>query len=100
MASRLLFTAIPSVASGSFPEIVSRVAEAVAGMDLLWRVTLTEFARWWQWRGRRKWSLLSRGEGRYSIQFEDWDATYPLALEVVRGESHGLAADLGPRGSR
>jgi hypothetical protein len=71
---------------GRFPEVVSALADAVAGLDRCWRVTLTEFARWWTWRARRSWSLVPKGEGRYEAQFDEWDARYPLAIEIARGE--------------
>jgi peptidoglycan/xylan/chitin deacetylase (PgdA/CDA1 family) len=67
------------------PEILDALAEAVAGEDLLWRVTLTEFADWWLWRGQRVWSLVPRAEGRLEVQFDEWDTRFPLGLEVVRG---------------
>jgi hypothetical protein len=70
---------------GRFPEILAALDTAVAGEALLWRVTLTEFALWWKWRAERRWSVVSRGEGRYEIQLEDWCDRFPLALEVVRG---------------
>jgi hypothetical protein len=71
---------------GRFPEVLHSVAEAVNEVDLLWRVTLTEFARWWRWRSRRSWSVLSRAEGRFEVQFDDWEIGYPLALELARGD--------------
>ena len=43
-------------------------------------------ARWWRWRTRQRWSAVSRGAGLYEIQFEDWEAAYPLGLELVRGD--------------
>jgi peptidoglycan/xylan/chitin deacetylase (PgdA/CDA1 family) len=71
---------------GRFPEILHPVVRAVSGVDLLWRVTLTEFARWWKWRLGRRWSLVARGENRYEMQLDDWDTAFPLALEVTRGD--------------
>lgn len=71
---------------GRQPEIVSAVANAVSHADLVWRVTLTEFARWWRWRDARTWSLIDRGGGRIELQLDEWDETFPIALEVVRGE--------------
>jgi hypothetical protein len=68
-----------------FPEILAALAQAVSGDALLWRVTLTEFARWWRWRSERRWSLAPKAGGRLEVQFEDWDASYPLALEIRRG---------------
>ena len=82
---------------GRFPEVVSTLAAAVGEMDRVWRVTLTEFARWWLWRTRRSWSLAAKGEGRYEVQFEDWDGAYPMALEVVRGDHVASVPLVGPR---
>jgi hypothetical protein len=70
---------------GRRPEILAAVAEAVSGEPLLWRVTLTEFAHWWRWRGDRTWSVVPRPGGRLEVQFDDWSVDFPLALEVVRG---------------
>ena len=68
-----------------FPEILAALASEVADRPLLWRVSLSEFARWWRWRNEREWSLVPRGEGRYEVQFDDWDSAYPLGLEIHRG---------------
>jgi peptidoglycan/xylan/chitin deacetylase (PgdA/CDA1 family) len=70
---------------GRHPEVLAALEAAIAGEALLWRVTLTEFALWWRWRGERRWSVASRPEGRFEVQFEDWCGRFPLALEVVRG---------------
>lgn len=67
------------------PEVLAALADAVGTEPLVWRTTLTEFARWWRWRAGRAWSLVARDEGRYEVQFDDWDGGYPLALEMVRG---------------
>ncbi len=72
---------------GRFPEVVKALANAVASLDdRCWRVTLTEFARWWSWRARRSWSLVPKGEGRFEAQFDEWDTRFPMALEIVRGD--------------
>lgn len=81
---------------GRFPEVVSAVADAAAEIDGLWRVTLTEFARWWRWRSERRWSLLPRDDGRFVVQFEEWDARHPLALEIVRGAHAATIPLVGP----
>lgn len=71
---------------GRYPAIVAALAEAVAGDGLVWRATLTEFARWWRWRIDRKWSVAPTGDGRMEIQVDRADRRYALAVEVVRGE--------------
>ena len=76
----------PEKRLGRFPEALHSVVRAVNDVDLLWRVTLTEFARWWRWRRSRRWSLVARGEGRYEMQLDDWDKAYPLGLKL-RGEN-------------
>lgn len=82
---------------GRYPEIVRELARAVDRESLLWRTTLTEFARWWRWRGERRWSVVPRGEDGFEVQFEEWDPSYPMALEIVRGQ-HVAAIPLnGPR---
>ena len=68
-----------------YPEVLASLETAVRGEPLLWRVTLTEFAHWWRWRAEQKWSVVPKADGRYEVQFEDWDAAYPLALEIDRG---------------
>jgi hypothetical protein len=54
-------------------------------------------ARWWRWRASRKWLAIPRGSGRVEIQFEDWDAEYPLAMEVQQGNFRCLLPLSGPK---
>ena len=82
---------------GRHPEIIRELAEAVAGESLLWRTTLTEFARWWRWRGDRRWSVVPREGGRLEVQFEEWDPAYPLAMELRRGKHVAVIPLAGPR---
>jgi len=82
---------------GRMPEVPMALAEALRRHPLAWRVTMTEMARWWRWRDTRKWLAIPRGPGRYEVQFEDWDAAYPLALEVCRGAFRCLLPLNGPR---
>lgn len=79
-----------------FPEILETLAGEVADEPLLWRVTLTEFADWWRWRGERSWTVVAK-DGRYEAQFDDWDARYPLAIEIVRGKHSAMLPIRGPR---
>jgi len=69
---------------GRFPWVLGAIASEIAGEGLLWRVTLTEFAHWWRWRAERRWSVVPKGQGRFEVQFDEWDARYPLALEIHR----------------
>ena len=82
---------------GRHPEIVRRIAEAVAAEPLVWRTTLTAFARWWRWRDSRRWSIETRPDNRLEVQFEEWDPAYPLAVEIVRGRHVAQVPLSGPR---
>jgi hypothetical protein len=82
---------------GRYPEIVRGLALAVDRESLVWRTTLTEFARWWRWRSSRRWSILPRGDERFEVQFDDWEKRYPLALELVRGDHVAVIPLNGPR---
>ncbi len=82
---------------GRMPEILRAIAAEIAGEDRLWRVTLGEFARWRRWRADRRWSIVVKESGRLEAQFDEWDATFPMSLEIIRGR-HGAALPvLGPR---
>lgn len=80
-----------------FPEVLSTLDAATAGNPLIWRVTLTEFAAWWRWRHERRWSVVPRSEGQFEVQFDDWDARYPLGLEIRRGSHASTIPIQGPR---
>ena len=67
------------------PEILSALESEIADRSLVWRITLTEFALWWRWRMSREWSLMAKGDGRFEVQFEEWDSAFPVGLEIVRG---------------
>jgi hypothetical protein len=81
---------------GRFPIIVSALAEAVAGQSLTWRVGLGAFAEWWRWRLGRSWSLVPKGDFGYQLQLEDWDARFPLGVEILRGRHSALMPVTGP----
>jgi hypothetical protein len=79
------------------PGVLPALDAVVRGDGLVWKVTLAEFARWWRWRGGRRWSLVPRGEDRFEVQLDEWDPRYPLSMEIVRG-SHVASIPLrGPR---
>ncbi|MBV8608151.1 MAG: hypothetical protein JO034_11920 [Singulisphaera sp.] len=82
---------------GRLPEVLAALGRAISGDAPIWRVTLTEFARWWRWRAGRRWSVLTKPEGQLEVQFDDWDATFPLGLEVVRGQHVSTVPVTGPR---
>lgn len=81
---------------GRFPQVLSVLASEVAGEGLLWRVTLSEFASWWRWRSERRWSVIPKGAGRFEVQFEEWDARHPLALEIHRPGRVASVPVVGP----
>ncbi|WP_165073685.1 polysaccharide deacetylase family protein [Paludisphaera rhizosphaerae] len=82
---------------GRMPEVMLALASTLSNRPLVWRTTLTEMARWWRWRASRKWLAISRGAGRVEIQFEDWNADYPLAVEIQKGSFRCLLPITGPR---
>ena len=81
---------------GRFPEIVTAIADAISDEPLTWRVDLSTFARWWRWRLARDWSIVPKGERGYEVQVDEWDAAYPLGLEVVRGRHAATIPLQGP----
>jgi hypothetical protein len=70
---------------GRMPEVLIGLHRLLERESLVWRVTLTELARWWRWRGNRKYMVLPREGNRFEIQFEEWDPEYSLAVEIRRG---------------
>ncbi len=69
---------------GRMPEVMFALARTLKSRPLVWRTTLTEMARWWRWRADRKWLVIAREGGRFDVQFDEWSAEYPLALEIDR----------------
>ena len=82
---------------GKMPEILIGLHRVLEGRSLVWRVTMTELARWWRWRTSRKYMVLPREGNRFEVQFEEWDTEFPLALEIHRG---GFGCSLPVAGSR
>jgi len=82
---------------GKMPEILIALHRRLQRHSLVWRVTLTELARWWRWRTDRKFVVLPREGDRFEVQFEEWDTEFPLALEIQRG---CFCASLPVQGSR
>jgi hypothetical protein len=68
---------------GRMPEVIAAIASEVENESTVWKTTLTEFAHWWQWRLRRRWSVHRRGPGRYEARFEDDDQTFRPQIEIV-----------------
>ena len=63
---------------GRMPEVMTALARAIDGQPLVWRATFSELARWWRWRGERRWMVLPREDHRLEIQFDDWDTEYAV----------------------
>ncbi len=82
---------------GRFPDVLTDLAREIERDLFLWRVTLTEFARWWHWRADRRWQVVLKSDRRPEVQFDDWDTAYPLGLEIVRGDHSALLPVPGPR---
>ena len=81
---------------GRMPEVMTALARAIDGHPLVWRATFSDLARWWRWRGERRWMVLPRDDNRLEIQFDDWDTKYPFALEIHRGRFHCSIPVTGP----
>jgi hypothetical protein len=82
---------------GTMPQVLKSIASAIEREPLVWRTTFTELARWWRWRGERRWLMIPQEDDRLDIQFDDWDRQYPLALEIQRGRFRSLLPLTGPR---
>jgi hypothetical protein len=40
---------------------------------------------------------VSKSEGRFELQFDDWSSEFPLAVEIVRGQHVSTVPVSGPR---
>ncbi len=47
---------------GRMPEVMTALARAIDGQPLVWRATFSDLARWWRWRGERRWMVLPRDD--------------------------------------
>jgi peptidoglycan/xylan/chitin deacetylase (PgdA/CDA1 family) len=82
---------------GRLPGVLDAIARAsVEAGPLVWNVTMTEFARWWRWRGERRWSLVAKEPDVLEVQFEANEPDYRLGLELFNGEHVALVPLLGP----
>jgi hypothetical protein len=82
---------------GRMPEVLRILSEAVGSGSMVWRVTFAGLARWWRWRGERRWLVIPREDQRLEIQFADWDAEYDVAVEIHRGDFFCSVPVTGPR---
>ena len=81
---------------GRMPEIMSAIAAAVESRPLVWRASFSELARWWRWRGERRWLVIPREDERLEIQFDEWDTEYAFAIDIERGRFRVLGSRDGP----
>jgi hypothetical protein len=82
---------------GRMPEVMAALARTVESQSLVWRATFSELARWWRWRGERRWLVIPRDNHRLEIQFHEWNTEYEFALEIHRGRFHCSIPVTGPR---
>ena len=75
---------------GRMPEVMKAIAGAVLGRTLVWRASFTELARWWRWRGERRFLVIPREDDRVEIQFDEWDTEYALAVDVRAAASSSV----------
>jgi peptidoglycan/xylan/chitin deacetylase (PgdA/CDA1 family) len=79
------------------PEIFEAILQALAAAPLVWRTTLTEFARWWTWRIDQRFSLVPLSRSSCSVRFESRADRYPLALVIDHGSHTASVPVSGPR---
>jgi len=82
---------------GRMPAILTMLGQAIKNHPLVWRATFSELARWWRWRGERRWLVIPREDQRLEIQFDEWDTEYDFALEIHRGRFQCCLPVTGPR---
>lgn len=70
---------------GRMPAVLRGLSEVLERHPLAWRVTLTEFARWWHWRGALRWSVVVAEGDRYEIRVENWSSAFPISIELEGG---------------
>ena len=63
----------------------------------MWRASFSELARWWRWRGERRWLVIPREDDRLEIQFDEWDTEYALAVDIQRGKFQCSVPVTSPR---
>ncbi|MDX2036483.1 MAG: hypothetical protein SFX72_07520 [Isosphaeraceae bacterium] len=73
---------------GRYPEVIRAIAREVEQAPLAWRVTLTEFARWWRERECFSGTLRELGSGRYQWVADTKSSARTAAIEIVRGRHH------------
>jgi hypothetical protein len=67
---------------GKFPAIVERLGAAVAAESLVWKTTLTEYARWWIRRAAIQFSVTRRADGVLCVEFKPNPTRDRVCLEI------------------
>lgn len=76
----VFFYGHPAGRLGRFPQVLRGLFEFVESLDRVWRVTLAEFARWWQVRNKIEIEAVRR-EGRVEVTAANCPAGYLPAVE-------------------
>jgi len=79
------------------PEVLTALARVIDSQPLVWRANFSELARWWRWRGERRYMVMPREDHRLEILFDEWDTEYDLAVEIHRGRFRCSLPVTGPR---
>jgi hypothetical protein len=82
---------------GRMPEVLAILARTLQERPLVWRMTFSELARWWRWRAERRWLVIPREGQRLEVQFDEWDSSFNLALEIHRGRFRSSLPVTGPK---
>lgn len=77
------------------PEVVSAIVRSLEDAPLVWRTTLTAFARWWTWRIAQHVIISANSPGSITLRFAGRADRYAPALVIDRG---GHTATLPVRG--
>jgi hypothetical protein len=86
----------PEKRLGRMPEIITTLAHRIGQADRVWRVTMSRFAAWWNWRAKRAWKVYPTGQNRLFVQFAQWDPRYRISLEIDRGDHTANLPMTGP----
>lgn len=76
----IFFYGHPAGRLGRFPQVLRGLLELVESLDRVWRVTLAEFARWWQARSKIEIEAVRR-DGRVVVSAVNCPAGYLPSVE-------------------
>ncbi len=71
---------------GRYPEILDIFCEEMIQEKHIWKTTLTDFARWWTWRSRLRWTLRVRDGLEFTFARERAERSYPITVDVNHTE--------------